>query len=380
MVFNYTASSTTAGTSFGWTRAAVPGISNVAASGTGNISETLINSTSSSIPVTYVYTLAAGGCTNTQNLVVTVNPAATVNCVINGAITTNFNSTSIPAGRYIWFNSVFDRGNFSGASGTVTFRVTNSVITFTANGQPYTLTVPDSRIQFDASVTSASTRFINNTWETVIPRSYSGNVFMGGLAYQVPVNLPGSIQNLRWTARISIDKTNISLAWRWSAAVYTSFAPHSGLNIKPKNGSTQNPYPNNNNAGTPENYKSFLVAGAKGGGGTNYTGSYSSASTATCSTTAQRTVTIAPAILNEEFDVIASPNPSNGSFNLVIRGDISKPVSLRITDMLGRLIVHYDKLPANNVLQIGHSYTAGTYFAEAWQGGQRKFIKMIKVN
>ena len=40
--FTYTASSSTAGTSFGWSRAVVTGISNAAASGTGNISETLV--------------------------------------------------------------------------------------------------------------------------------------------------------------------------------------------------------------------------------------------------------------------------------------------------------------------------------------------------
>ena len=47
------------------------------ANGTGDISETLINTTSSPVNVTYVYTLTANGCTNTQNIVVTVNPVRT---------------------------------------------------------------------------------------------------------------------------------------------------------------------------------------------------------------------------------------------------------------------------------------------------------------
>ena len=396
--FTYTATSATSGTTFAWSRAAVTGISNAAATGTGNINETLVNTTTSAVSVTYVYTLTANGCVNTQNLVVTVNPATAINCVINGAITSTFNSTSIAAGRYIWFSSVFDRGSFSGVSGTVTFNVTNSVITFTANNVPYTLNVPNSRIRYDAAVTSATTQFINNAWETAIPRSYSGYVFMGGLAYQVPASLPGNITNVRWTAKISIDKTNISLTWRWAAAVYTSLAAHSGLNIKPKNGSTQNPYNNNDNAGTPENYKSFLVSGAKGSGGTNYTGSYSSTSTATCSVTAaQRSsaapITTAPSSLgrqlpelsperlaNQKLEVSAVPNPSNTVFNLIIRGNNKNPVRVRIIDLFGKLVEQYEKITANSILQVGHKLTGGSYFIEVMQGDQRKYLKIIKIN
>ena len=72
--FSYTASSSTAGTTFGWSRVVVAGISNGAASGIGNINEILLNTTTSPVNVTYVYTLTANGCTNSQNLVVTVNP------------------------------------------------------------------------------------------------------------------------------------------------------------------------------------------------------------------------------------------------------------------------------------------------------------------
>jgi hypothetical protein len=40
-------------------------------------------------------------------------------------------------------------------------------------------------------------------------------------------------------------------------------------------------YHNADHAGTPENYKPYLTAGARGGGGANFTGSYSA--TGTCS-------------------------------------------------------------------------------------------------
>lgn len=356
-----------------------------------------MNTTALAVNVTYVYTLTANGCVNTQNLVVTVNPATTINCVINGAITSSFNSTSIPAGRYIWFSSVFDRGSLNGVTGTVTFNVTNSVITFTANSVQYTLNVPDSRIRYDAAVTSATTQFINNIWETAIPRNYNGYVFMGGLRYQVPANLPGNITNVRWTTRISIDKTNVSLTWKWAAATYTNLAVHSGLNIKPKNGNTQNPYNNNDNAGTPENYKSFLVSGAKGTGGTNYTGSYSSTSNATCTVTAgQRSsaepVTALPSLnsqvrelsagrlLNQKLEVSAVPNPSNTFFNLIIKGNNKNPVSVRIIDLFGKLVEQYEKIGANSTLQVGNKLTGGSYFIEVIQDDQRKYLKIIKIN
>ena len=397
--FTYTATSTIAGTTFAWSRAAVPGISNATANGTGNINETLVNTTASPVAVTYVYTLTvtATQCTNTQNVVVTVNPVSTINCVINGSIASNFNSTPIPAGRYIWFSSLFDRGSFSGISGTVTFNVTNSRITFTANNQLYTLNVPNSRIRFDAAITSATTQFVNGMWETVIPRSYSGYVFMGGLAYPVQSNLPGNISNVRWTATISIDKTNVSLTWRWAAAVYTNFAAESLLAIKAKNGSTQSPYPNNDNAGTPENFKSYVVSGAKGTGGTNYTGSYSSLSTATCSTTPGQRQAEEPLITrqfmpkkitslpvdrlnSEELSVSALPNPSSNIFNIIIKGDSKSYVGVKVTDMFGRVVEHYQKVSANTILQIGQRLSGGSYFVEVTQTDKRRFLKIIKSN
>jgi hypothetical protein len=54
------------------------------------------------VNVTYVYTLTANGCTNTQNVVVTVNPVTIVNCTINGTSQlANFNSY-LNSGRKIY--------------------------------------------------------------------------------------------------------------------------------------------------------------------------------------------------------------------------------------------------------------------------------------
>jgi len=72
--FIYVPASATVGTTFSWSRAAITGIANPAASGGDTISETLYNTTANPITVTYIDTLTANGCYNTQPITITVNP------------------------------------------------------------------------------------------------------------------------------------------------------------------------------------------------------------------------------------------------------------------------------------------------------------------
>jgi hypothetical protein len=63
VAFNYTATSSASGSTFLWTRAAVSGISNPASNGTSpNISETLTNTTTSNIDVTYKIYISPTAC------------------------------------------------------------------------------------------------------------------------------------------------------------------------------------------------------------------------------------------------------------------------------------------------------------------------------
>ena len=69
--------------------------------------------------------------------------------------------------------------------------------------------------------------------------------------------------------------------WQWAAANYPGahFSANNGaLGVKSVDDKTLDiNYPNNSDhAGTPENFKQFVVGGGTGGGGSNYTGSYSS--------------------------------------------------------------------------------------------------------
>ncbi|MVM28788.1 hypothetical protein GO755_01995 [Spirosoma sp. HMF4905] len=77
--FTYTATSSTTGVSFSWTRAAVSGISNASATANSSIiNEPLVNTTSQPITVRYIFSLSPGGCGAGPSLLpvdVTVYPA-----------------------------------------------------------------------------------------------------------------------------------------------------------------------------------------------------------------------------------------------------------------------------------------------------------------
>lgn len=78
-IFSYTATSTTPGVSYTWSRATVSGIAEAGTSGSANINEVLTNTTTSAISVTYVYNLNSSGCAgSSQNVVVTVYPSPAV--------------------------------------------------------------------------------------------------------------------------------------------------------------------------------------------------------------------------------------------------------------------------------------------------------------
>ncbi|MFN5170766.1 MAG: PKD-like domain-containing protein [Cyclobacteriaceae bacterium] len=126
--FGYTATSSTAGATFSWSRAVVVGIAEAAGSGTGNVSEVLTNTTTAPVNVTYAYTVSANGCTNASvfSVVVTVNPSANFN-VTNAAasvcegLQTSIQLNGSTTGLQIRLASVVATGGVTGfsASGTL---------------------------------------------------------------------------------------------------------------------------------------------------------------------------------------------------------------------------------------------------------------------
>src|SRR5262249_15882771 len=136
-------------------------------------------------------------------------------------ITANFNGTAIPAGDSIWFSSALTVSGLPKTT-TATVHVVNASIDFTASGNPYHLAVPDADIVFTPGATTASTTYdpSDNGWDTNAPSSGTGDVFMSGVALQLPTLLPGGIKGVTWNAGFWSDTPGLSIKWKWSAAVY----------------------------------------------------------------------------------------------------------------------------------------------------------------
>ena len=201
-------------------------------------------------------------------------------------ITANFNGTAIPAGDEVWFSAVLKPTSGIGSS-PVTIFLTQSTVTFTANSVNYNLSVPNAAITFSPSATTATTSFSTslNQWQTTVPSTgLAGNTFMDAFMLSVPGGLPGGIQHVSWNATFSTNAPGVSFNWQWAAAVYSSACGnnYNALGVKPTDDTSASSYKNSDHAGTPESCKSSdVTGGAMGGGGSNYTGSYSGTASST---------------------------------------------------------------------------------------------------
>jgi hypothetical protein len=154
--------------------------------------------------------------------------------------------------------------------------------------QLYTVSVPNAQITFTPGA-CASTTFdtASNTWITTVPLTGSDEIFLTGLALPVPASFAlanGRVQGpVSWQGTFASDTAGISVGWKWGAAVYKVFSTdYNLLNVKPAHNNTCL-YQNSDHAGTPEGvdpvsgrpFKDFVTGGARGGGGSNWTGSWS---------------------------------------------------------------------------------------------------------
>jgi hypothetical protein len=195
------------------------------------------------------------------------------------SIRANFNGTPINAGNYIWFNGVLKPKGLGTNPVTITF--TGQTISSASFGP---LPVPDATVIFDPNVTTATTTFTGGMWVTTVPSSgLAGNTFLSSLGYLVPANLPGGIKNVTWSGTISSDTPGVTVEWKWGAAVYTNFnSDYNLVGVKPVDDKNASQYKNSDHAGTPENFKPFVIGGATGGGGANYTGGLSGTASVQC--------------------------------------------------------------------------------------------------
>ena len=79
-----------------------------------------------------------------------------------------------------------------------------------------------------------------------------------------------------------------------------------------------------------------------------------------------------------EFGVMVSPNPTSNNFRIQVSGNDYERISIRVTDVLGRILFVKTNVLAGEVVLFGDNFTSGSYFAEVVQGDNKKVMKLVK--
>jgi hypothetical protein len=235
------------------------------------------------------------GTNLTSTLLITFSPSSALSCPssppppppcsVTANNPSNFNGTEVPAGSFLWFNAHFKATNVPKAGVTIDF--TKGNISFSADGISHSLAVPNARIKFAVSATCTSTTFdsLTNTWMTTVPIAGDDEIFLTGLAWPIPSGgLPGGANPVNFSGTYSSEESapGLSIQMQWSVAAYSHFTTnYNALHIKAGH-QTACALNNGDHAGTPEGvnstntpWKTFLIGGPRGGGGSNFTGSWS---------------------------------------------------------------------------------------------------------
>jgi hypothetical protein len=236
----------------------------------------LISKTITNTVIATATTVPQVGQCNAQDSVTVTVPSLPTGCELTKATAAGFNGTAIKVGNTIWFNSNFKASGVPSTGATINF--INSTITI--NGTPYN--VPDGKITFSPSAPYAKIYFdeVANSWITEVPLSGCDEIFPSGLALPVVADIPGGAK-VTWQGDFIVPQ-GVSLSWKWSAAVYSLFpSDYDSLNVKPTHTNSCG-INNSDHAGTPEAVKPYVIGGARGGGGSNFTGSWSGTADVKC--------------------------------------------------------------------------------------------------
>jgi MBG domain-containing protein len=211
------------------------------------------------------------------DLIVTASLESQKSC-----LNSDFRNVAVPGGSFLWFNSIFKVKDVTKQKITISFFQSSVQFQYT-DASNHVVSVnqamPDAKIVIDPSVTIASTTFdaVNNVWITTVPFDLDDAAFLTGLPWLVPAGgIPADIEPVSWCGTFASDTAGVDIGWRWAAAAYSSFSSDNNvLGVKPMLTGHDNPGANRDLAGTPENFKQFVIPGARGKGGKNYTGTYS---------------------------------------------------------------------------------------------------------
>jgi len=194
----------------------------------------------------------------------------------------DFRNVAVAGGNYLWFNSIFKVRDVPKQTINLSFYKSSVQFQY-QDGSGNLVTVnqalPDARIVIDPNAPTAATTFdaVNNAWLTTIPFDLDDNAFLTGIPWLVPAGgIPADVEPVTWCGTFASDVAGLDIGWRWTAAAYSSFSSdNASPGVKPMDTDKDNPPMNHDRAGTPESFKPFVNPGARGKGGTNYTGTYS---------------------------------------------------------------------------------------------------------
>jgi len=216
------------------------------------------------------------------------------------SIKADFNDNPIAANDYIWFNAVVklnDPKQIAQKLGTtkVTMSFVGQAIDFPPfPGHPTGIhfPLPNTDITWEGTGNAQTVSYSAGSWKVHVPLDFKDNVFAGGNMFKVPAGgIPAKLKGITWSGTWTMpgSPAKSQLDWKWAAAVYPSTivfnaADPSSLQPKPIDGKKNNPYPNDDKAGTPEagTIKTTVKKGARGNDGKTYTGDYSGSDTEKC--------------------------------------------------------------------------------------------------
>jgi uncharacterized repeat protein (TIGR01451 family) len=227
-------------------------------------------------------TITGAGKTETSNEVV-VNASPPPTCPAGstgGSIEAKFNGTKVNSGEYVYFNSVLKPHH--PIVGTVITFMNQKIKVKLENGKEEILTPPNSKIEFFATAKhgEGSTEFNGTEFVTRVPvfngKAFEDNIFAGAFNWKIPAGVQIANAEVTWEADITVP-AGVELQWQWAAAVYSTLPGYNEMEIKPLHSTNEDKYNNGDQAGTPENptVQANHTEGARGGSGSNYTGSYS---------------------------------------------------------------------------------------------------------
>jgi hypothetical protein len=188
----------------------------------------------------------------------------------------SWNGFTAPAGSVAWVHAHISSPQ-NVPSNTVT-TVDFTGVKIVVNSTSYAL--PDGHIVFKPGVTTPTTVVnADSSWTTTVPPSFNNDIFFDGQAIPVDANMMNNGHgNTGSTLSFTTSSSDSALKfqWQWSAAVYTAWPGNAAANIEPVHAQLQ--------AGAPQNtaVQKTLIQGPRGGGGSNFTGSWSGTGAGTC--------------------------------------------------------------------------------------------------